>query len=808
MLRNYLKIALRSLKRQKGYSFINILGLSVGLACCILLTLWVLDELDYDTYNTKADRIYRVTTTLKNAGNEHTDPGSGAMAGPTFMRDYPDVEAMVRLRQRGSTIVKRGNTVFKEPLFVFADSSFFDVFTVDVLQGDPRTALTQPMCIAISESTARKYFGSQNPIGEPLFFGEYPFKVTAVFKEIPQNSHFHFNIIASLGTLTESINKYWLETNFYTYLLLKKGVNPDALAAKINQSVPSYISPELPEAFGVSYEEYVKKGNGVKFGLQPLLDIHLKSNSGHEIEPNGDILYVYIFSASAILILVLACINFMNLSIARSSTRAKEVGIRKVSGSGRQQLLVQFLSESVMLTCLSLVVSVILVLIVLPFFNTLSSKQINFSLLENWTIVPALLGFVLLIGILTGLYPALFLSSFVPVQVLKGKFSLDGKTNWFRSGLVVFQFSISIILIIGTVVISKQLNYIKQKRTGYDKEQVVVLHDTHQLGNKVKLFKQEMLNTKNVTHATVSGFLPAGHTDNVSTVCFAGNSINPNGGVSVEIYTVDHDYIATLGMRIVNGRGFSEKFITDSSAVVINQTAAKELGYRDPLGKTIATYGQGPGEVVTYRIIGVVEDFHFKSMHEKISPLCMRLGQAPHFNNISFKVAGADVQGFVRTLQERWKVFAPGQPFEYSFLDERFEQTYRVEERVGQVFSLFSTLAIFIGCLGLMGLASFTAQQRTKEIGIRKVLGASVGGILFLLSRDFLKLIFIAFLIAAPVSYYGASRWLADFAYRTEISWWIFIAAGLLATTVALLVVAVQTLKVALTNPTKSLRSE
>ncbi|GGM79392.1 ABC transporter permease [Dyadobacter beijingensis] len=805
MLSSYLRIALRSLWNKKAFASINIFGLAIGLATCMLILLFVRHELSYDRFNAHADRIFRVTMHGRIGGNEIGLAGASAPAGPALLRDYPGVEAYTRLDGNGTYLVKNGNKKFTEDRVTFVDSNFFDFFSIPLLKGNPKTMLTEPKTIVITESTALKYFGSTDPVGKSLTMGNQGlFRVTGVCRDVPSNAHFHYDFFGSIKS--DDVGEKWLSSGAHTYVRLREGYPVEKLRAQSPQLVKKYIGPEIQEFLGISYEEYLRKGDSFGFQFQPLTTIHLQSNLENELEANGNIKYIYIFTAIAAFILLIACINFMNLSTAGSAGRAKEVGVRKVMGSVRQQLMAQFLIESVLLTVFALVVAFILVILLLPGFNDLAGKQFDIqSILNAPTIGYALAG-CLAVGLLAGSYPAFFLSGFKPIAVLKGSIQAGVKSGWLRNALVTIQFVVSIGMIIGTMVVYRQLHFIQNKNVGFNKDQVLILHDTHLLGDKAKAFKDELLGLSPVSSVTLAGFLPAG-ASNSGTDGFipesAENDITP---YRFATYQVDEDYLKTLGIGLSAGRNFSRSFGGDSASVLINEAAARQFGWKNPIGKRIRTIGNGQPETKRfYTIVGVTKDFHFRSMHERIAPLVMMYGG--DLFQIAVRVKTTDMPGLIKMLEKTWKANSDN-PFAYSFLDERFNKMYESEMRIGKLFGIFASLAVIIACLGLFGLAAFTTIQRTKEIGVRKVLGASVVSIVALLSKDFVRLVGVAIVIASPLAWYGMNEWLSDFAYKVNVEWWVFVLAGVLAVAVALLTVSFQSIKAALVNPVKSLRSE
>ena len=815
MLRNYFKIALRNLVKQRFYSVINVLGLAIGLAACLLITMFVLDELSYDRFHKHAARIHRVHTSFQMGGQGGRYPLAAAPLAQTISETYPEIENAVRLRTERNVLIYHDNEAYYEEDVTYADSSLFDVFTLPLLHGDSETALTQPNTVVISAASARKYFGvdgeASSLLGQTLLVGrgKEPYLITGVFDRIPPNSHFHFDVFLSMNSLEASQSNAWVSnTNFYTYLLLRAGTDASALQTKVNETFQTYVAPQIEQYANTSYEEFLRAGNRFDLMLQPLTDIHLYSDLDVELEANGDIRYVYIFSLIALFLLLIACVNFTNLSTARSAGRAKEVGIRKTLGSVRRQLILQFLVEAMLVSFLALLLAVLIAELALPFFNELAGKQLVIRYLQEWYFVPVLIVLVVLIGGLAGGYPAFFLSAFRPAGVLKGRLASGMRGSWLRNGLVVLQFGISMVLITSTVVIYQQLNHIHSKQVGYDKEHVVVIHNAYTLGKQAETFKQEVLRQPGVMAATLTGYLPA------NAFNFTNNSIFPDKNPSSDHTTtlpwffVDHDYVPTMGMEIVVGRNFSRDFATDSTALVINETAARYFfNDENPVGKELSTFKGGPNDGFrTYTIVGVVADFHYSTLREKIKPMVMALGNSN--GALSLRVQPEQLPTTLATLEEQWERFVSDLPFEYSFLDERFDGMYQSEQKLGTIFTVFCSLAIFIACLGLFGLSAYTAEQRTKEIGIRKVLGASVSSLVLLFSRGFTKLVLVALLVAIPVAYWLMSRWLDDFAYRITLGVGTFLIAGGLALVIAWLTIGFQSVRAAVANPVDALRSE
>lgn len=795
MLTNYLKVAVRNLRRHKGYTFINVTGLAVGMTCCLLIMLFVRDEISYDRFHENADRTYRVVSDWGNFSIPSTNP-------PVIVRmrtDFPEIT--FGLLQPFDALMEYEDVQFKEDRIYFANPEVFEVFSMDLVRGDVETVLAEPFKVVLTEETAQKYFGEANPVGETLLVdNQFEVEVTGVIKAMPENSHFRFDFLASWATLeavfnfSESTN--WGNNSYYTYLLLPEGYAPETF----EEQLPDFIERHAGEHW-----------NGAELSLQALTDIHLHSHHNMELEPNSNVAYVYIFSIIAAFILLVACVNFMNLATARSAERAKEVGVRKAVGAQRGQLVQQFLAESVLMAFCALVLSVALTALALPAFRALSGKAIALSVLDDGFTLMAFFSITMLVGVLAGSYPAFVLSAFRPVLVLKGAFQGNGRGALLRKGLVVFQFAISVCLIVGTLVVYNQLEYLQTANLGFDKEQVVVvpLPESEAILDQYVSFKETLLQQAGFMHVGIaSEGLPSellnGHRTRLDGL------EDEESVVHTRTVAVGHGFFEALGVEMEAGRSFSLDYPTDSAAFILNAAAAQLLQETAPdriasldaaVGQTIRLGGQ-PGQ-----LIGITEDFNMSSLHEEIEPIIFFF-RPRWYDNLLFRVQPGQYTQAMANLENTWQQFYPEWPFEYRFADQAFDAQYRVEERLGQIFSIFSLLAIFIACLGLFGLASFTAEQRTKEIGVRKVLGASVGGIVVLLSKDFARLVGIAFVVAVPVAYLAMDRWLNDFAYRIDIGINTFVVAGILALVIAVLTVSYQSIKSALANPVKSLRYE
>ena len=795
-------MALRNLSKNKVFSVINISGFAIGLTCFILITVFVVDELSYDKYPAQAENIYRVNLSVAGNGDVAVYPLVDVAVGEGIKNAFPEVKASTRIFSV-SDFVKYDDKQFKEEHLAFADSNFLQLFSIPLVEGNTTNALVQPNSIVVSRSFAKKYFGNGEAVGQSITVGTRNtiYKVTGVIDKVPANSHFHFDAFLSMSTFPNT-NKTWSNLGYYTYLLLNKNTDPKKLEAKFPQLVAKYVVPEIQHDMGVSLAEAQKSVNTFRFSLAPLTDIHLRSNTKFELEPNGDIQYVYIFSILALFILLLACVNFTNLSTARAIKRAREVGIRKVMGSVKKQLIVQFLSESVLFTFFSMLLSYVLIFLLLPYFNQLANKNISFDFFLNYKLILAVLLVSFIAGILAGIYPAFFLSSFNTIRVLKGASMQGSQKKPLRSSLIVFQFFVSTALIIATVIIYQQLHYMQNKKLGYDKDQVLFLPDARLLGKDQTAFKQQLLQDNRVVSASISRSIPGGQIMD-GTEIYPKNENSNGTEIHASISHVDYDYLHTLGIQILKGRNFSKDFPTDSSGIVINEAAVQQLGWtnENAVGKTIVRSGQEE-----FKVVGVVADFNYASLKQKVAPLMMMLGR--NFGGLIIKINTRDVKGFLADLKKQWNSFNPAGPLEYNFLDEKFAALYASEQRTKQIFSAFAVLAIIIASLGLFGLSAFVIEQRAREIGIRKVLGASVQQVLLLVSKEFLLLVGIAFIISVPVTWWAMHEWLKDFAYRINIGTGVFVAAGLAAILIAFFTISFQAIKAAITNPVKSLRTE
>jgi len=799
MLKNYIIVALRNFKRNKFYSFLNIFGLAVGIATAILSLLYVSYELSYDHFHEKSDRIYRIAVDALSGNTVIQQTFTPAPMPAALYNDFAEIEAVCRFAgSGGATKVEYKDKVFKESNFLLADTTFFEIFSAEFVKGQAGPSLLEPDMAVLTEKMAQKYFGDADPIGKVLKMDdEYKFQVTAVIKDFPENSHFHFDMLVSLLSFDGLYNSpYWFNNNFRTYILLKENQNYKQLEAKL----PAFVDKYLYEG---KYAERATDGNKWELYLQPLTDIHLHSHLSGEFEANGNAAYVYIFGVVAIFILLIACINFVNLTTAKSATRAREIGIRKVVGSGRRELIGQFLSESMITSFLSLVFAILLVEAALIYIPALLGVTIPVSNTYRFQMAPLLIGLAVIVGLLSGVYPALVLSSFKPASVLKSQLLKGGKNPWSRNILVIFQFTISIVLIVGTFVISRQLHFIQNEQLGFDKEQVIVIKNANMIENQLDVLKNNLKQIPAVQKVSVSHKLPGIRFNNIG---FGAEGFD--GGYTLNICMADENFQDVLKFNMVKGRFFSEEFGSDTSAAIINEAALKLLDWEDPIGKKINNWGEPR---LYFNVIGIVEDLHYESMHTAVRPMGFFHINSPfHWTPryISVRVNTANISESLARLDGAWSDLNSGLPFEYSFFDMDYENLYVNEMRTQKLFVTFSMLAIFIACLGLFGLAAFMIEQRTREIGIRKVLGATVPGLLGLLSAQFTKWVIIANLIAWPAAWYFMSRWLENFAYKIEIAWWFYLLAGIIALFIALITVSSQAIKAALGNPVNALRYE
>ncbi len=803
MFQNYLTIAVRNLLSHKGYSAINVMGLAIGMASCVLILLYVQDELSFDQYHEKKDRIYRIAESATITGRSIEAAVTPPSWAPVLARDYPEIEHFTRIKPPGSRwLIRYEENRFYERYFIFADSSVFDIFTIPLVQGNARTSLVEPHTVVLSESMADKYFGDENPIGKVITGDDlYEFTVTGIMRDMPRNSHFHFDFLASFATLPpnnlyysdpDNIQNGGFNHDLYTYLLLREGTTREEMESRFRPFLDTYLGETLKSA-GIEANPY----------LQPLTDIYLHSNLEAEIRANSDIRYIYIFTALAVFILVVACVNFMNLSTARSARRAQEVGIRKVLGAQRLQLIRQFIGESVLLALLALIIALVLTHLLLPQFNLLSGKSLELDYWSNW-LAPALAIIVLFVGFAAGGYPAFLLSSFRPVAVLTGALKTGASHSILRKVLITFQFSISILMMVGTAVVFSQLEYMKNKRLGFESEHLAVVRMPDEAAvNGYGVYKTAVLQYPEILQVSTSSSVPGAQ---VSLNLLTPEGMPPDQSPVFQTIWGDFDFVETMEIELAAGRTFDTAFATDSSACLINETAVRVLGWEDPIDKTLRFAGSQE-TAPSHRVIGVMRDFHQNSLRQPIEPL-MILFNAPGPYMV-IRLRGEDLQRGLEILQDQWRLTYPNHPaMEISFLGANLAQLYTAEQRLGNVFIAGAALSMLIACLGLLGLSSYMAEQRTREIGIRKVLGATISNVMLLLSRDFTTLVLLAFVISAPVGYFAMRAWLEDFPYRVEPGLGVFISAGLAALIIAWLTVGYQAFKAATANPVDAVKAE
>ncbi len=809
MLRNYYIIAMRNLMKHKSYTFINVLGLAIGIACAAMLFLFIRHELSYDSYHQNADRIYRATI---ETDDHHKIAKTAFALAPKLNIDFPEITAVRFFKDRTRTLFRKDEKQFYESRMFWADADVLTIFSFPQISGDPQTALAEPYSVVLTAETAQKYFGKLDVLGETLTINwnkqDHEMKVTGVLENIPSNSHFVFDMLISFSTSehlfpeNSGILDNWTFIFAHTYLLLPPNLQP----RNLEKQFPVFAAKHAGEE--ENYKSIISE-------LQPLADIHLYSHYGGEIEPNGNIVYLYIAGIIALLILAIACINYTNLATARSANRAKEIGVRKVAGANRLQLIKQFLGESILLSLLALVLSVVLIELCLPTFNQFVAKDLTFIDGGNWGILLLVVFIILAVGLLSGLYPAIFLSSFQPIFALKGTQTNDYRNrSLFRKLLVVSQFAISIGLIISAIVIYDQLTFMQNKELGLQKDQVIIIPHGRKIRENPEHLKSEFMKHPNVASVTISSHIP-GERLTIAIGATPENG-NPDGSEEpwpIAAVSVDKDFLKTLGLDLAAGRNFSEEFPTDvQEAFILNETAVRQLNWDNAIGQPFsATFRTGqpslPVETRNGNVIGVVKDAHFESLHSEIEPVAFLIKPYWYYY-ISVKVRSENLPNTLEFLEQKWSEIQPGYPFEYHFLDDTFQTLYEQEEAWGTAIGFFSMLAIFIACLGLFGLAAFSTQRRIKEIGIRKTLGATVPNIVLMLSREFALLVLIANILAWPIAYWGINSWLQNFAYQIDIDFKIFLLSGIITFFIALLTITYQTLKAAFSNPVKALRHE
>jgi putative ABC transport system permease protein len=806
MFRNLLKHSISSFKRQRSYIIINILGLSIGIACSLLIALYVINEASYDQYNVKKDRIFRTILNGKIGGQEVTASSSPAIMGPTMVKEIPEIEDFLRMNGRGPTIIEYNKQTFTEDHIIEADSSFFNFFSIPVVKGDVKNLLNAPHKVVLSESTAKKIFGNENPIDKQIKIGTDTllFIVTGVMADVPQNSHFEANALSSFMTNPRSKEPHWMNNSFSTYFLLKPNSSYKTVDAKYPELLQKYVGPEIQKFTGISLNDFVAQGNKYRFYLQSLNDIHLDTSIQQDFKASVDPKYLKIFGSIAMLIVLIAAINFMNLSTAQASRRAKEVGIKKVAGSTRGMLVAQFLSESFILSLIALIVAVIFIKLSLPFFNNLLGAKLSLSLISKWYIIPLLILFSVFVGVLAGSYPAFFLSSFNPYEVLKGSVKNSMQNGRLRRVLVVFQFTVSILLIVGTMIMYRQIKYMLNKDVGFKKEQLIVINRAEALGKKMKSFKETVKSIPGVVNISSSTAIP-GRTNNNNGYMMEGRK---DETFLMTTSWVDYNFLETYGMTLDSGRFFNESFTSDKDACIINESARKDFKITD-IEKTRFLEPRDSGKINYLPVIGVVKNFNYESLRNPIGPYILKFqNDYMLWGYITVRLSGQNYSKTINAIEEKWKEFVSNNPLQYYFLDADFELMYKQEKQNAQMAVIFSILAIFIAALGLFGLTSFTVEQRTKEIGVRKAMGSSVTGIYIVISREVVILVSVSALIAWPLVYYWAGKWLQNFYYKINLGFFTLIVGLAIALGIAVLTISYRILRAARVNPAQSLKYE
>ncbi len=806
MLNNLIKYSIRSFKRQRTYYLINILGLSIGIACSLLISIFVINEASFDNYNVKKDRIFRAILNGKVGGQEVTTTSSPAIMGPTMLREFPEIEDFLRMTRRGPTVVEYNNQTFTEENLVEADSSFFDFFSIPVFKGDQDNLLNAPRKAVLSESTALKIFGDENPIDKTIKIGSdsIRYTVSGVMSDVPENTHFKANILTSFMTNARADDPTWMSNSFSTYFLLKPNSSYKTVDEKFPELLKKYVGPELQQYMGLTIEDLEKQGNKYRFYLQNLKEIHLDTSIQQEFKAASDPKFLVIFGSIAVLIVLIAAINFMNLSTAQASKRAKEVAIKKIGGSTRGMLIAQFLLESIILAFIALIFALMIVKVTLPYFNNLLESNLVLNLFAPWFTIPVLLIFSVFVGFLAGSYPALFLSSFSPFEVLKGGMKNSLKNGSLRRVLVVFQFSVSILLIIGTMVMYNQIHYMLNKDLGFNKEQLLVINRAGALGSKMKTFKTAVKEIPGVINITSSTAIP-GRTNNTNGYRIEGRK---DEALIMATAWVDYNYLDTYGMTLVSGRFFDESYTTDQQACLVNEAAIKNFSITDLQGTRFMQSGDS-GKMEFLPILGVVSNFNYESLRNPIEPYILKFqNDGMLWGYVTVKISASNYTNTIRQIENIWKEFMANDPLQYYFVDEDFEKMYTQEKQNAQMAVIFSILAIFIAVLGLFGLTSFTVEQRTKEIGVRKAMGSSIAGIYVVISREVVILVSISALIAWPVVYFWAGKWLENFYYKISLGLFTFVIGLSLALGIALITISYRILRAAMVNPAQSLKYE
>ena len=808
MIKNFFVNSIRNMRKQRGYVLLNVGGLAIGLTSFIFIVLYVIHELSYDRFHKNYENIYSLKVVGRLAGGTLDQAVTAAPMAQALLNDYPEVEKATRVTQMGAWLIRFGENKYNEDGVLFADSTFFDVLDFKLISGDPATALVRPRSMVLTEEYAKKYFGDQDPMGQKIIVeaDTILYTVTGIVQNVPENSHIKFDMLASLSSYPgRGNNTNWLNHNFYTYIIVKDGTDKDALQEKLKEMVNKYVGPQIQQFVGYSIDDFRKAGNDFSYVLEPLADLHLKGATQYNLEPNGSLSTVYIFAVIAILILIIAIINYVNLATARSAGRAKEVGVRKVSGANKPGLITQFLGESLLITALATILALLLVYAFTPAFNQLIGRELSFSVFDSYIGYLSLIVLILFVGISAGFYPAFVLASFNPVEVLKGTMNPGSMSKKLRGILVVFQFTVSIVIIIGSIIVYSQLNFMTRKDLGFDKENLIIIRRPDAFFRQMTSFRDQILQ--------IPGVQKVGYSRSVPGINFNNNAFFNDDDPEKKSYLlqqtqVSFDFPEALGVKLVAGRFFSREFSTDSVSVMINEAAVKSLGLTDPVGKYIMQ-PSGPGQFQKLKIIGIMKDFNITSLHKAIDPVCFTVlypGGGDQFATV--RLSGNNINETIREIEQKWQSFTQMQPFQYDFFTDSWNNLYKSEMKTGKIFILFSVLAIFIACLGLLGLITYITNKRTREIGIRKTYGASINVVLRLLSKEVVYLILLSSIIGYPVAYFGSKYWLEGFADKIKVNPLIYLSATVIVLIIGWLSISYQTIKAANYNPANALRIE
>jgi putative ABC transport system permease protein len=808
MIKNFFVNAIRNMRKQRGYILLNVGGLAIGLTSFLFITLYVIHELSYDRFHKNYENIYRLKVVGRMSGGILDQAVTCSPMAKAMVTDYPEVLAAARVTRMGAWLIQFGENRYNEDGVLFADSSFFSVFDFKLLRGDPKTALERPRSMILTEEYAKKYFGNQDPMGQKMIVeaDTILYTVTGVIQNIPDNSHIKFDMLASLCTYPrQANNQVWVSHNMYTYIVVKDGTKKDVLQEKFQGMVTKYVGPQIKQILGYSIEDFKKLGNDFSYVLEPLKDLHLKGATQYNLEPMGSLTTVYIFAVIALLILIIAIINYVNLATAKSATRAKEVGVKKVAGANKRGLISQFLGESLIIAAFATIVAVLFVYALAPSFNQLIGKNLSVSLPDNWLGLLSLITLIIIVGVSSGFYPAFVLASFNPIEVLKGTLNPGSMSKKLRAVLVVFQFTVSIVIIIGSIIVYNQLNFMTKKDLGFSKENLLIIRRPDAFFRQLEPFRAQLLQMPGVEKVGFSRAVPG---TNFNNNAFFKDDDPEKNTYLINQTGVSLDFAQALGVQLVEGRFFSREYGTDSTAILINEATVKSLGLKDPVGKFILQ-PRGPGQFQKLKIVGVMKDFNIESMHKAITPVCFTvMGPGGGDQYATVRLTGKDVPATIRAIEQKWQSFTTRQPFQYDFFSDMWDNLYTSEMKTGRIFVLFSILAVFIACLGLLGLITYVTNKRTKEIGIRKTYGASINVVLGLLSREVVYLILVSSLIAYPIAFFGSRYWLEGFADKVRVSPLIYIMATVVALIIGWLSISYQTVKAANYNPARALRIE